>query len=327
MSDDEEYYDEFDDDDIFWVEEPDPDVADDLAATSTNDPAIPDDPSLEAVEFFSDWDELSDDYYDEDPTVVRRLRAMGAWTNHNEALAAKVDNSPPTKRRKTNAPATDITSFQGVVWKLPTDETDFVQIYAPGEGDKVEKVALLKNWREIFKNANPAIARLRVRSATSGPLASEVDGLDSGDFLPPEPSLDDASTGASSPSVAVEEFRDDGLGSTTSVTDMPSEKTLYSAPVHTSVVVNSPSELPVHSKRVERSAEQELKAESQPSKAPAPSNRKRKASVSLDEPHDQGETTSRPATKTRSKRVASSKGAPAPATSSGPIRRSTRNKK
>ena len=130
---------------------------DDLAAAATYDPNFLDDPSLETAEFYSDWEDLSDDYYDEDPTVVRRLRAMGAWPTQEP-----IDTSaPPTKRRKaTNNTSTDPTSFQGVAWKHPEDGTNAVEIYAPGDG---EKVSLLKNWREVFRNAKPAIGRLRGR--------------------------------------------------------------------------------------------------------------------------------------------------------------------
>ncbi|EAU33119.1 predicted protein [Aspergillus terreus NIH2624] len=79
MSDD-EFYEEYDDE-YFWIEEPDPTVADDLAATATYDALFFDDPSLDVEDFYSDWDELSDDYYDEDSTAARRQRVMAKWPN------------------------------------------------------------------------------------------------------------------------------------------------------------------------------------------------------------------------------------------------------
>ncbi|RAH47840.1 uncharacterized protein BO95DRAFT_461592 [Aspergillus brunneoviolaceus CBS 621.78] len=167
MSDDEDYYDEYDED-IFWVEEPDPTIADDLAATSTNDAIFYDHPALEVEDYFSDWDDLSDDYYDEDPTAVRRARALGLLPagdgdgghhdkqhSHPPRAAAVTKHPRAPKSAAQRTPFFDLGAFQSVVWKSPHQEKEqqsVVALHEPGEG---EKVALLKNWREVFRSANP----------------------------------------------------------------------------------------------------------------------------------------------------------------------------
>ncbi|KAH1566636.1 hypothetical protein KXX17_002557 [Aspergillus fumigatus] len=171
MSDD-ECLDEYDDEDVFWIEEPDPTVADDLAEAATHDALYFDDPSLDVEDFYSDWDELSDDYYDDDPTVEKRRRMMDITKNngysgellgniqrpglleqktlvHRQHRGGVVAESPSFK--------TDQASFQAVIWKSSDDKKNPVTLYEPGDG---EKVALLKNWREVFRNSHPAL-RLR----------------------------------------------------------------------------------------------------------------------------------------------------------------------
>ncbi|BCS29408.1 uncharacterized protein APUU_70978A [Aspergillus puulaauensis] len=321
MSDNEEYYDEFDDDDIFWIEEADPTAADDLAAAATYDPNFLDDPSLETAEFYSDWEDLSDDYYDEDPTAVRRLRAMGAWPTQEP-----IDiNALPTKRRKvTNNISTDSTSFQGVAWKHPEDKTNGAEIYAPGDG---EKVSLLKNWREVFRNAKPAIARLQGRIPQ--PKASGTASREQSESDLDVPSL-------------VEDICEDEIISS----DAPSAKS-YSGSVNAQGTVDLPSKAPAHSHKggpknlndntVDSTKEEDrtsttsrfttdAKTEKKTKESTTPrGGRKRKASVSVDEQPDQSKNT-----KPKAKRAATSKtsGAtnPPPAPAS-PVRRSARQRK
>ncbi|KOC08801.1 hypothetical protein AFLA70_180g002200 [Aspergillus flavus AF70] len=347
MSDDEEYYDEYDED-IFWIEEPDPEIADDLAATAVYDALFFEDPSLEVEEYFSDWDDQSDDYYDEDATAVRRQRAMGLWPNKynikeiNDILTAKQKLSAPDGPiPKETLPETDIASFQGTVWKTPHDDNPPRKLYEPGDG---EKVALLKNWREVFRSSHPAIGRVRMRKVGS-------------DMAPPrvpvvtkraDTGSDDTSTASSLDSLRETDAGSDGFSKTTT----PAESSL-SPPltVHSHRVIKSASDLPVNSKMLEHEFPIEApetyddpmgmepessdlqtapmqEHESSPKKpnsvtAPSTRTRKRKASDALDQPDaDKNHTT------TRSKRIASKKvggTADAPA-ASGPVRRSTRNK-
>lgn len=156
MSDDDEYY-EWDED--YLYEELVPDLVDELAGTSYYEAALYEDPKFDVDDYFSDWEYYSDDYYDDDPTVKHnsvRAKATDAATKSRHAPTQRA-----TQVKSSLAP--DITSFQGVVWKTPSlekDEQYAVQIYEPGNGDKV---ALLENWREIFKSAQPALDKSRLR--------------------------------------------------------------------------------------------------------------------------------------------------------------------
>ncbi|KAL2812365.1 hypothetical protein BJX63DRAFT_432630 [Aspergillus granulosus] len=322
-SDDEDCFEEFDDDEIFWVEESDPTAADDLAAAATHDPILPDDPSLETTDFFSDWEELSDDYYDEDPTAVRRLRAMGVLPITE---AAPLDSFPSKRRKVSDNLITDTASFQGVAWRHPADETDVVEIYAPGEG---EKVSLLKNWREIFRNAKPAIGRLRCRKP-----APNVAGV--------------APTEEGEPGLEVPPLVEDISDVEVIDADAQSAKPLYSTPFHAQVVVNSPSDLSVHSQKFglakpprdeAKHPLQPITEENQlpthnetkePVTAPPRRGQKRKASESVSEQPDTSQNTTAADTQPKSKRLMSSKPSqttkPPPAPSA-PARRSARNKK
>lgn len=124
-------------------------------------------------DYFSDWDYYSDDYYDDDPSV----KQSGAGTKQTSA-ATKSRRAHPASRKKTrvarpqSSVQPDLASFQGVIWKttgLEKDQDVAIQIYEPGHGDKV---ALLENWREVFKSAHPALdkSRLRKRKPRGMPL-------------------------------------------------------------------------------------------------------------------------------------------------------------
>ena len=62
------------------------------------------------------------------------------------------------KQKQKPSHFVDPTSFQGVIWKPADYDTKDKpgKLHPAGEG---EKVALLKNWREIFKQSNPALDR------------------------------------------------------------------------------------------------------------------------------------------------------------------------
>jgi hypothetical protein len=307
---------------------------DDLAAAATYDSSFPDDPSLETADLYSDWEELSDDYYDNDPTVVRRLRAIGAWPiDHPTHI-----NAPSSKRRKgAGTLAADLTSFQGVAWKHPQDETDMVEIYAPGDG---EKVSLLKNWREIFRDAKPAIGHLRGRippSKALGVVSSEQSESD----------LD-------VPSLVEDNFEDE-MGSLDAAETLPAN-TLPTR-IHSQVVVETPSREPsVRSKKSKldelnnimepviedqgtttngASTESPAEEAKEPTATAPQRGRKRKASISVDDQLDQSGNNTGAEAQTRAKRAATTRlsqnktpltAEPAPA-SSGPVRRSARHKK
>ncbi|KAB8233148.1 uncharacterized protein BDW43DRAFT_95280 [Aspergillus alliaceus] len=343
MSDDEDYYDEYEED-IFWIEEPEPEIADDLAATANYDAIFFEDPSLEVEEYFSDWDDHSDDYYDEDPTAVRRQRAMGLWPNKQSikelnGLLSPKHKLPTQEGPKLPLQKTDTASFQGTVWRTPND-TPLCKLYEPGDG---EKVALLKNWREVFRSSHPAIGRMRMRK------------LDPSDMAPPltrmvarkTDSSDDTSAASS-----LENLRETDIGSDACSKSTTPLESWLSPPltVHSHRVIKSSSDMPVNSKMLEHeypieddeayddpmgmaaesdildatTEEQDTSSKKPNSSAVPPTRtRKRKASDALDQAEShKGQTT-------RSKRVASKKvgdTADPPPEASGPVRRSARNR-
>ncbi|KAJ5146165.1 uncharacterized protein N7515_000729 [Penicillium bovifimosum] len=164
MSDDDEYY-EFEDD--YMYEDLVPDLVDDLAASSYYEANLYEDPGNDGEDYFSDWDYYSDDYYDDDATAERsaeRKKRADLTAREKRRTKTSSDTSlqttaiPPTK--STLMP--DITSFQGVVWKTPALDRnlDVSILYEPDTGDKV---ALLQNWREIFKSVQPALDKSRLK--------------------------------------------------------------------------------------------------------------------------------------------------------------------
>ncbi|KAJ5443253.1 hypothetical protein N7445_004366 [Penicillium cf. griseofulvum] len=173
MSDDDEYY-EFEDE--YMYEDLVPDmvtltktllVQDDLAASSYYEAALYEDPGIDVEDYFSDWDYYSDDYHDDDATVKqsaeRKKRTEIAATAPRRTKASSrtkghIARIPPTK----SPLMPDIASFQGVVWKTPAldRDQDVAILYEPDTG---EKVALLENWREVFKFAQPALDRSRLK--------------------------------------------------------------------------------------------------------------------------------------------------------------------
>ena len=128
------------------------------------------------MESYSDWEYYSDDYYDDDPTVLRAQ--AGAELRGN----SPVKKTKPARRSKLpktdDIPELDIGSAmasrteplsRGVVWREASPEGPL-----PYETCDQEKVALLKNWREVFKHSNP---RLVAKRKTSEKLSRQRDGV------------------------------------------------------------------------------------------------------------------------------------------------------
>jgi hypothetical protein len=276
---------------------------------------------------------------------------MGLWPNkynikelNNILLANSEDN--PQLPNGSNPTKNLASSFTGTVWKTPTDDTPPRKLYEPGDG---EKVALLKNWREVFRSLHPGVGRLRMMRKVG----------DSSDMAPPRGARKmDTSSDDTSAASSLENLRETGVGSDGSKTTTPVEESL-SPPlaVHSSRMVESASDLPVNSKmlehefpieghesyddpmgmvteesemrsiatKVQHSSPKKTKSSAQPART-----RKRKASDALDQPdsdksQDTAEATSRP----RSKKITSKKvgeTADPPPAPSGSVRRSARNK-
>ena len=113
---------------------------------------------------------------------MRRQRVLenNEWT---KARSDKPKQKLSTVSNVTNLPAAsaagekrplkiNIGTFQAVVWKNANHENDnIVQLHEPGNG---EKVALLKNWREIFKNSHPSNDRFWIRKKALSSTKSDA---------------------------------------------------------------------------------------------------------------------------------------------------------
>lgn len=176
------------------------------------------------------------------------------------------------------------------------DDLDLaVQIYEPGNG---EKVALLENWREIFKSVQPALdkSRLRKRRAVDTPPAEP-------EFADDEFPCDDDEE---------EEDSSDEMSDILSTDNMADKDDAGDASNTTPELGQSPQGVP-------------MPVDSASGKR----GRKRKAEAPPEEPNKDNPGGD-DATQARTKRVASAKGAEKAArsdTSSGPVRRSARQKK
>ncbi|RHZ49912.1 hypothetical protein CDV55_102263 [Aspergillus turcosus] len=352
MSDD-EWQDEYDDEDYFWIEEPDPTVADDLAEAATHEALYFDDPSLDIVDVYSDWDELSDDYYDDDPTVEKRRRMMEITKNNGYTGESLEDiQRQGLQQQKTlvhrlhrggvvaESPAfkTDHASFQAVVWKSSDDEKNTVTLYEPGDG---EKVALLKNWREVFRNSHPAIDRLRLRKL--GHLKVEKQHSRSrlvGTPLQKESQKEDSSDCTSRVS-SLENLRETDAASDNSLASTPPES-VSSIPLHRVNEMGSITSVPVVPElngfkhalgdsemddiTTKRGEAEPTDFASDGSSLSSRKHRKRKASDLAEDHQDTSvDASKRSRSESNVSNTDGKKGIPTTA-SSGPVRRSTRQK-
>jgi hypothetical protein len=322
MSDDEEYY-EFEEDFMYEDLVPDmvvssnsitmrvftnttaqtntnhpdtnPSSQDDLAASSYYEAALYEDPGIDVEDYFSDWDYYSDDYYDDDRTAEqsaerkKRTEIAASAKRRTKGTTLKPTTTIPTK----SPLSPDLASFQGVVWKTPAldRDQDVAILYEPDTG---EKVALLENWREIFKFSQPALDKSRLRRRhveeskhvdvleADNEMSDEDDELDSSDEMSDGGSLADASGSGV----------DAGDASNTTPDPDPEPPRQWK--------LASPPQVVIH--------------------VPANRSRKRKAVAQEEEP---GEDTAPP----RSKKVESRKGGGARGNSDAPVRRSARQKK
>jgi hypothetical protein len=158
--------DAFDDlEDLLDDADPTPDLADELAAHALADTVYPldYDPGYEMQEYYSDWEYYSDDYYDDDPAILRLHPVDGEPPKKKvKASTFKSSKAKGTKRRAAELaePEEDghaqrklyimTGSMQGTVWATPVPVRN--NIYRPGSG---KKVALLKDWRERYNLASP----------------------------------------------------------------------------------------------------------------------------------------------------------------------------
>ncbi|QQK43304.1 AT hook motif family protein [Penicillium digitatum] len=229
MSDDDEYY-EFEDE--YMYEDLVPDmvtltksvlIQDDLAASSYYEAALYEDPGIDVEDYFSDWDYYSDDYHDDDATVEqsaeRKKRTAIAATAPRRTKTSSRPKGHIAKIPPSKSPLVpDTASFQGVVWKTPAfdRDQDVAILYEPDTGDKV---ALLENWREVFKSAQPALdrSRLKTRHVESKPVDPSLadDEMFAGDGTDDEPDSEDEMSGVVSSDTSAVDAGDAGDASNT----------------------------------------------------------------------------------------------------------------
>lgn len=301
-------------------------IQDDLAATATYDAVFFEDPTFDVDEYYSDWDELSDDYYDEDPTVKRRQRAaelanrkpagQGPQTIRRRKQSNDSQTGGGGTTRIISSQAPDPTSFQSIVWKRPEHDRNPVQVMAPGEG---EKVALLKNWREVFKNSHPSFGRSRAwrQQKVLDYLGNSVPEL-----APSGPVKDLMVEDETSRDVSTDRTPGDS-GSGGYVSNTTLEKSVSPLSVQDEKALNpaSVNDLPANSQPPGPSNNENynnnLTRLPPPASSPA-KGKKRKASISFDEDQSAQDTKGR-----KSKRVAAGQETQ-PAPVSGSVRRSAR---
>lgn len=158
MSDDGYYpgspYDDLDD--LYYDDGVGENLADDLAEHTLPSPIYHEDPAYEMLEYYSDWEYYSDDYYDDDPALLKNNPQSGTVTKPK-----KTDTQARGKKRKLentrdipelaldDRPALAAT-VRGTVWRGPRPQSP--QPYEVGKGPRI---ALLKNWAQIFERSSP----------------------------------------------------------------------------------------------------------------------------------------------------------------------------
>lgn len=174
---------------------------DDLAEATVHSPVPVDDPSLDTVEVYSDWDYYSDDYFDDDPTIMKQQKTLSDLPRTTEGVIGKKHASkiPELRGLSLGVPLIDIptSTFKGVIWKDPNIEKDESEDYQPGQG---ETVTLFEDWREAFDQSKyrddwfPKLRGLNNRSpgTRDGEIGlQESDHYDSR-YSPPPLAIDNA---------------------------------------------------------------------------------------------------------------------------------------
>ncbi|KIW27586.1 uncharacterized protein PV07_07315 [Cladophialophora immunda] len=157
MSDIEDYtYSPYDDlEDILWDADPTPELADDLAEHAVHSPVYQEEDAVknEMSEYYSDWEYYSDDYMDDDPTLLRTHAQVGPPAKYSRLVG---QDSRRGKKRKLietiDIPPSGLdevklltSGIKGTIWAQPKGRK--TPAYKDGQE---EKVALMKNWKDIF---------------------------------------------------------------------------------------------------------------------------------------------------------------------------------
>lgn len=282
-------------------------------------PVLLDHPVFDTYDYPSDWEYYSDDYYDDDPSVVRK-------NNEPRKKKSSIAGKPKKKRKLTptdEIPSMDLgepvdnkmvnpDNFKGVVWRNSNHIARKGELYEPGQG---EAVALLKNWREVFKNSQPRSDRRtqvggQGRKPGKGKISAKNESIYDADgderlgdevsqtFTPPPCSLAtlDGSAKPSKRKGKGSKLGGSKLNNVMSISNEhatnPKLKTKTTLPTRLSQPISHPSVLP--SDKGEFFSHVEIREgkdlSSYASEAPRPAaTRKRKASTSLEEEEEGGD--------------------------------------
>ena len=158
------------DDYYFWDDGASQDVADDLAEHTMPSPVYLEDPAYEMMGGYSDWEYYSDDYYDDDPILLKNNPQAGSppvSLKYRNGQASSHKSQKHGRKRKL-AHTEEIPSLSldepglveivqnigqnitGTTWKI--DKFDSEELYHHGEA---KRVALLKDWRSVFQESQP----------------------------------------------------------------------------------------------------------------------------------------------------------------------------
>jgi hypothetical protein len=136
----------------------------------------------------SDWEYYSDDYYDDDPTLLKNNPQEGSPLQRSKLKIS--EGLHRGKKRKLAAtsdipelsldedPSDDLRAmrpwFQGTIWKSGVPERTEKTLYQPGMG---QRVSLLGNWREVFKASQPFGGKRRKSLLRNREPGQEVTGI------------------------------------------------------------------------------------------------------------------------------------------------------
>lgn len=158
--------------DVLYDADPAPDLADELAAHAVHSPllyAAEYEPGYDLQEYHSDWEYYSDDYYDDDPSILRTNPIDGSPIK-SKSRANDSAKTGRSRKRKLADRDSDIPPFdddrrylqdcmKGTVWAQPVPLRD--NFYQPGQS---EAVALLKDWRSRFGTASPKKSQSKAKA-------------------------------------------------------------------------------------------------------------------------------------------------------------------
>ncbi|PGH04960.1 hypothetical protein GX51_03259 [Blastomyces parvus] len=171
MSDDEEYYDDEFEGDWLWFDEGERELADDLAEGTMHSPVYTEESAIEAIlDSASDWDYYTDEYFDDDVSVLHKHSLQSPTGSRGRKQKQGEKQGSDDNIDKGEEEEDHHNSFCRILWRPSGFLVDQGELYEPGNG---EKVALLKNWREIFKDSQPKRDyRLQKSASPSLPSAS-----------------------------------------------------------------------------------------------------------------------------------------------------------